>query len=651
MNSTRTLALLLAGGMAVGGLAAAPAARAATPTGALPAAAAPTATPKPTATATATATPTPKAALMVTSDSATSRGGIITVAGTGFAPNETIIVSLSGITATVTTKADAAGTLPATGFGIPYGAAAGAHTVTATGGTSKRTASATVTVQQLTPSISLGAATIAPGATETVTGKGFGPREQVTLSLNGEAIATTTPISTSNGAFTTSFTVPSSLLRGVNTISAIGNESRVSAVTTLTGNLPRATQFYMAGGMNTATESANIDIINANPQAASVHLIFYYDNGAEVSRTVTVQAHGMRRLVGTVLGLPRGTFGVEVRSDRAVAAELSVNRYNGDDGDSLPGTPGLSTHWYLAAGSTNGGTETISVLNADPARAAHVQMQFLGVTGRARRTQTVTVPAHTNGVFPINSVVPNQGVSVVALSDVPVLVERAQTFGPGGRGLTTRAGATTPATEWLFAAGTTANGVQTVYTVLNPGDAPATVTASFYAQSGTTLGSRTIGVGRRSRAQINLADVAQGDRIAAVVTSNQAVVVERAEYTGPYASAKSGSVVFGRNGAGVRWTFPAGNTTPGVDEALVLFNPSAVTVPVTATFYDSAGKVVTRQLTIAPTAHTELAVNTLGLAPQHGVVLQSGNGQGFIAEQGITTVDARIFRSTQGLAQ
>jgi len=123
------------------------------------------------------------------------------------------------------------------------------------------------------------------------------------------------------------------------------------------------------------------------------------------------------------------------------------------------------------------------------------------------------------------------------------------------------------------------------------------------------------------------------------------------EPTGAYATAKSGSVVFGRNGAGARWTFPAGDTTPGVDEVLVLFNPSAVTVPVTATFYDSTGKTVTRQLTIAPTAHAAIAVNTLGLAPQHSAVLQSGNGQGFIAEQGITTVDARLFRSTQGIAQ
>jgi len=639
MSSTRTLAVLLAGGMAVSGLAAAPAAPAASHTAAAPA-----------------ATPV-KAALMVTSGATTSRGGIVTVTGSGFNANESVTVSLSGITSTVTTKADGKGMLPPTGFSVPYSTAAGAHTIMATGQTSKRSASAAITVQQLTPSISLSATTETQGATETVTGKGFGPQEQVTLSLNGEAISTTAPITTSNGAFSATFTVPSSLLRGVNTISAIGNESRVSAVTALTGNLPRATQFYMSGGMNTAADSTNIDILNANPESASVHMIFYYANGAQVTKTVDVPAHSTKRLVASSLGLPQGTFGVQVRADRQIAAELVIARYNHTDGDNLPGSPGLNTHWYLAAGSTKGGTETISVLNADATRAAHVQMQFLGVTGSARRTETVTVPAHTNSVVNINNIVPNQGVSVVALSDTPVLVERTQTFGANADGLTTRAGATTPATEWLFSTGTTANGVQTLYTVLNPGDSAATVTASFYATNGGALGSRTVSVGPRSRATINLGDVVQGDTIAAVITSNQGVVVERAEYTGSYATAKSGSVVFGRNGAGVRWTFPAGNTTPGsgttqgVDEALVLFNPSSVTVPVTATYYDNTGKVVTAHYTIAPTAHTTIVVNALGLSPQHGVVLQSGNGQGFIAEQGITTIDARTFESSQGLAQ
>ena len=595
--------------------------------------------------------PAPAAALAVTPN-AINRGGVVVVSGAGFAHDETVVLVVSGTRAAVAARADAHGLLPATGVAIPYALATGTHTITAIGERSKRRATATITVQQVMPVISLSAPAVSPGTSETVTGRGFAVRERVTLSLNGEALATTpSPIITSNGAFTARFTAPSALRRGANTVSAIGNQSRVSAAAALTGNLVSRTQAYMAGGLNTASESSNVIILNANNASTKVDLIFYFDNGARIPETVDVPAHSSQLFVGSALGLPQGTFGVEVRADRPVASELTVNRYNHTDDDAIAGTSGLGTHWYLAAGSTNGGTETVSILNTSLSRAANVQLQVLGATSGARRVVTVTVPPHTNGVTNLNTLVPNQDVSVVALSDIPVLVERTQTFGPGGSGLTTSAGATAPAVEWLFAAGTTANGVRTEYTALNPGDAPALVTASFYAQDGGPLGSQTVSVAPRSRATINLGATTQGDRIAAVMTSDQAVVVEREEYTGTFASATSGSVTFGRNGTGTRWAFPAGDTTSGSNEALVLFNPSAVTIVVTATLYDSAGRVVTRHITVAPTAHNEISVNTLGLAPQHGAVLQSANGLGFIAEQGVTTGDGSQFRSTQGLAQ
>ncbi len=595
--------------------------------------------------------PAPAAALAVT-PRVINRGGVVVVSGAGFTRDETVVLVVSGTRAATAARADAHGLLPATGVAIPYALAAGTHTITALGARSKRRATATITVQQVTPVISLRAPVVSPGGRETVTGRGFAVRERVTLSLDGEALATTPRlIITSNGAFTARFTVPSSLRRGANTVSAIGNQSRVSAAVALTGYLVSRTQAYMAGGLNTATASSNVIILNTNNAATRVDLIFYVDTGARLPTTVDVPAHASRLFVASALGLPQGTFGVDVRADRPVASALTVNRYNHTDDDVIAGAPGLSTHWYLAAGSTNGGTETLSILNTSLSRAATVQLQMLGATSGARRVVTVTVPPHTTSVTTLNTLVPTQDVSVVALSDIPVLVERTQTFGPGGRGLTTSAGATAAAVEWLFAAGTTANGVRTEYTALNPGDAPALVTASFYAQDGGALGSQTVSVAPRSRATINLAATTQGDRIAAVVTSDQAVVVEREEYTGTFASATSGSVTFGRNGTGTRWAFPAGDTTPGSNEALVLFNPSAVTIAVTATFDDSAGHVVTRYLTVAPTAHTEISVNTLGLAPQHGAVVQSANGVGFIAEQGVTTGDGSQFRSTQGLAQ
>jgi len=185
-----------------------------------------------------------QAALAVT-PSAINRGGVVVVSGAGFARDETVVLLVSGTRAAVAARADAHGLLPATGVAIPYALAAGTHTITAIGERSKRRATATITVQQLTPTISLSAPAVSPGGSETVTGHGFAVRERVTLSLDGEALATTpSPIITSNGAFTARFTAPSSLRRGANTVSAIGNQSRVSAAAALTGNLVSRTQAY-----------------------------------------------------------------------------------------------------------------------------------------------------------------------------------------------------------------------------------------------------------------------------------------------------------------------------------------------------------------------------------------------------------------------
>jgi hypothetical protein len=296
--------------------------------------------------------------------------------------------------------------------------------------------------------------------------------------------------------------------------------------------------------------------------------------------------------------------------------------------------------------------ESLSILNPDPAMPATVQLQLLTPNGMGGKVINVTVPAHTNYVADINALLPNRNVSIEAISTRPVVVERTLTFGPNGAGMTARAGINKPATSWLFASGTTENGVQTVLAVMNPGTVPAHVTASFFKQNAGALGSTTIMVPARSRGLIKLNNYVQGGGISSVVTSDQPVVVERSEYAGASADmARAGSTVFGRNGAGVRWTFPGGNTDPNHAEVLVLYNPSIATVPITATFYDTMAHTVVKHLTLAPGAYDIYPVNPVGLTPTNGVVLQSGNEQGFIAEQGIVTRDGTVINNTQGLAQ
>jgi len=662
------LAVLLTGGLVMSGYAAAtpasaavaaatataPAATATKPAATATKAPAATATKAPAATATAKATVTPVVtATLAVTPTTTNRGGLVTLSGTGYAANETVVILINGAKTATTTKATAAGALTPTGVTFAYGLKPGVYTLSALGVTSKRSAQAKVTVQALTPSISLNPATAAPGATEMVTGSGFGREERVTLALNGAAISTTAPISTNNGAFTASFTAPSALLQGLNTVSAIGNRSRVSAVASLTGQLKGAEQYYFAGGLQTASAKSFVNLLNANGQPATVKLTFYFNNGATDTKTVTVKPTSQQTLAVASLEPFSGAFGLVVSADRRITAQLNINR-PGQDGDAILGNTGLGQTWYLAEGYTGlSFRESVSILNPDQTTPAHVQLQILPLGGGAGKSVPVTVPAHSNGVVDINAQFPGKSVSIVATSDRPVVVERTLTFGANGYGMTTRAGTNTAATSWVFAEGTTVNRFETFLTVLNPNLTPALVTASFFGGGGNPLGSRTVLVAARSRANIKLNDILSASGVASVVTSDQPVVVERPEYFGsPNSAGIPGSDVFGRNGAGVRWSFPGGNTE-GNSEFLLLYNPSSATVPVDATFYGSNGQQITKRIDVQPTQRYTLDVNRLipGFAPIHGAVLSSTSPQGFIAEQTVFAPNHSTLRSTEGLAQ
>lgn len=583
----------------------------------------------------------------------TNRGGVVTVTGSGFTAGEAITVTLSGMTPTVTmARADTKGMLPATGVSIPYSLKPGSYTITATGATSKRHASATVTIAALTPSISLSASSVSPGATETVTGKNFGSKEQVTLSLNGEALSTNPAvITTTNGAFTASFAVPKSILSGANTVSAIGNESRVSAVASFTGQLQQSAQFYFAGAINTSQIHSYLSLLNTHKQPASVSLTFDFQDGKTYNRTITVGATTLKRVsVASLNFLPEGTYGLEIKSDRQISAEIVTQR-PGMDGGVMLGNSGLDTHWYLAAGSTRKNfEESISIFNPSQTTGAAVTVHFVTAGSAPGKSVMVSVPAHTNTVVDANKVFPNADVSVELSSDNPVIAERTLYFGPNDKGLTMVDGSNKPAATWLFADATTENNVHTIFTVLNPNAQPALVTAAFSQGKGVVLGSHSIYVPGHGRAALNLADVVHGGGIAAQLTSNVPVVVERAEYIGKPANAPAASVVFGRNGAATSWTFPGGDTTPGMNEVLDLYNPSAVTVPITATFYATDGHTMSKSYTIDPTARIIIPVNALGLPDFHGAILSASTGQGFIAEQGISVRDSHLLRATQGMA-
>jgi len=109
--------------------------------------------------------------------------------------------------------------------------------------------------------------------------------------------------------------------------------------------------------------------------------------------------------------------------------------------------------------------------------------------------------------------------------------------------------------------------------------------------------------------------------------------------------------VFGRNGAGLRWTFPGG-LDAGRSEFLLLYNSSARTVAINATGYGSNGRMTTKRFVVPPTTRVTIDVSRMfrGLTVQHGFVLRAANGLGFVAEQTLFAPNFSTLDSTQGAA-
>jgi hypothetical protein len=206
----------------------------------------------------------------------------------------------------------------------------------------------------------------------------------------------------------------------------MGKQTRRSAVASLIARTPVAAQFYFAGGLNTAREHSVVQLRNPNRQPVRVWLTFYSSTGA--TRTTTVVVRPSSHMVIPVAGIRQvsGTFGLYVKANRPISAQLRVTRAGKDDG-MLLGTTGLGTTWNLAAGYTGlSFQDRVSILN--PAgKTARVQLRLLPLGGQRGKTVLVRVPAHTNHVVDINRLLPHQSLSIMATANRAVLVERTLT--------------------------------------------------------------------------------------------------------------------------------------------------------------------------------------------------------------------------------
>jgi len=184
------------------------------------------------------------------------------------------------------------------------------------------------------------------------------------------------------------------------------------------------------------------------------------------------------------------------------------------------------------------------------------------------------------------------------------------------------------------------------------------VTASFYDEQGRPLGNATIVIDPLHRGTLRLNKVVTAGAFATFVTASVPIVAERPMYTGnPNGSYPSGTDVLGSNGGYTAATFADGSTEPRTHEDILLLNPTAKVLLLFVQVFSSSGMHgVQTTLRIPPLAKHSIDIAALlhGQPPgNHGAVLRSLNGVGFVAEQTIYTMqNGRLtLRSTQALVQ
>ena len=586
-----------------------------------------------------------------------SPGGLIELAGSNLPGGAAVTLVLTGSNGTSTlavVHVASNGTLAPVGITIPAVTQEGGYTLhLVIAGQS--VASVKIQVARLAPKLAVSGGTLSPGAAITVSGTGFAPGEQIVLALNGSALVTrpSTVLADGRGSFSVAVTVPGTLGNGLNTITASGAASRASASIAVQGRLPVTTRYYFPHGDTTGDHRTVIALLNAGGTPAVVKMTFLYQNAPERSYTQTVPAHSHASVDLSLAAGAGRNVSIIVESDRQIGAQ-SIIYYGAGDTSSASGASAPSGTWYLAEGYTGGSfREYLTIMNANTSFAT-VDVRFLPFNGKPPVEQRFTVRPRSDIRIDAGQYVPNQSTSAIVTADKGVVVERSMRFGAGRRGAHDKIGVVAASTVWQFAEGESAANRQTFLTILNPNPAaPAAVTATFYDRAGRPVGQKTIVVGALRRGNIKLNDLLPNAQVAAVVTSNVPVVVERPLYEGPadLGAVRSGSVVFGRNGGAVSWTFPGGSTTNGTVTKLYLFNPNLSPTQLMVTVYTNAGATRSETLTIGANAVGVVDAGSLVGAADFGAVVRSTNGQPFIAELSQLNAARGQASSTQGIAE
>lgn len=255
----------------------------------------------------------------------------------------------------------------------------------------------------------------------------------------------------------------------------------------------------------------------------------------------------------------------------------------------------ISTTWYFAEGYTGPSFSEYLTLSNPNTKAATVTVQYFLGSGNPI-TKTYAVAANSRYTVLVNNEVgPNQNVSMVVTSSLPIIAERPMYFTylgsiPGGSDVL---GATQLGTSFDFGYLDTTAWHDTYLTILNQNSSAMTATIQYFPASGSGAITQvhTINANSRGTVYVNSDGVPAG-RYSALVTLSAPGLVERPLYFVTAGNPGSADVV-GVSTLQTDWYFAEGYLSNNFNEYYILSNPTGASdAHVTVTYLLSSGAPV-----------------------------------------------------------
>ncbi|MEY2420471.1 MAG: hypothetical protein QOI95_538 [Acidimicrobiaceae bacterium] len=364
--------------------------------------------------------------------------------------------------------------------------------------------------------------------------------------------------------------------------------------------------FFCAGGAATTGAVFDSTVLVANPGASPAEVLLTsfpaalagdVDGAAAVAKlkpiakNIIIAPRSRAEIHLADLQVSPFAAAVVETNDPDIAVERRVTSSSGGATSSSPCASAPSDTWYIPTGTTTrDARELLAVFNPFPVDAVvNVTFQTSDGFRNPGELQSLPVPGGQLRVLDISALAPRieQLAASVFSASGRVIVDRLQSFDGSDpihpAGLAATLGAPGPANVWTFAEGEVGEGLNEVFTVMNPSDATAKAQLEVSLDDPGTNGAVDpipVAIPARGFAQVVMRDQT---RVPANVphsvtvrsTNDVAVVAERFIGASAPAARHGYAPALGAPLVATRWLFVDGRAVAGVTaEFLTVVNSS-----------------------------------------------------------------------------